>query len=53
MNLDEEEKGIYNQLDSKQRGELDAMTKSTEFWNRLPKMAALAIAVFVFAVIIT
>ncbi len=52
MNLNEEEQGIYTQLDSNQRAELDSLDNSTAFWNRLPKMAALAVAVFVFAVII-
>ncbi len=44
MHLDENEREIYTQLNGKQQNELSAMFKSTEFWNKLPKLAAVAIA---------
>jgi len=52
MSLDKEEQDIYNQLNSVQRAELDAIDKSTAFWNRIPKMGALVVVTFVLAVII-
>lgn len=44
MNLDEEEQAIYGQLNGKQQKELGDLHGSTEFWQRLPKIAAAGIA---------
>lgn len=40
MHLDEEEQDIYSQLNGDKKTELNALFKSTDFWNKLPKIAA-------------
>lgn len=40
MHLDEEEQDIYSQLNGDKKNELNALFKSTDFWEKLPKIAA-------------
>jgi len=47
MNLDENEQEIYSQLNGDKKTELDKLFSSTEFWNKLPKIAAACIGVFI------
>lgn len=47
MNLDDEEKEIYGQLNVEEQSELQAIWSNTALWNKLPKMAAATIAVVV------
>ena len=45
MHLDETEQEIYTQLNGKEKNELSALFKSTDFWNKLTKLVAGAIAI--------
>ena len=40
MHLDENEQEIYAQFDGSKKKELGSLFKSTDFWNKLPKIAA-------------